>query len=237
MSLKKELDSLKKEKNNIRKRIAEITSQLDTLRLQQKEFEDQVANFSARTSSLAERLAKKYQTFANEVSKEISIIKKTLDDLNSSLEKKQKEIDSREKNPTLYIQEQVEHMVSKTLEYIEAHFEEIGISIKRNFSISNITETVPDRYGDYTLPTGIICIYDDSTQSIIAKSRDFYFTQKLYDLSFDTAYYTTHCHTTDWFNEYYNKFKKHFLEELQHKYNYIDLKLTIKNSGFTLELV
>ena len=128
-------------------------------------------------------------------------------------------------------------MIFDFLEYIGNHMEELGLEIKKTFSVIEVPQFRDDRYNGCYIPTGNIGIYDESNKTFIASSKDFYFKKELYSLSRDT-YDSLICTVTGWYEGYRDYFISYFLEALKESYTYGNyFKLTIESPYITLELV
>ena len=243
MSAKKQLASLREKSKSLEKQISEAKSTLEELKRRRDELKVQKEEYSARTSELAKSLLAETQKNLDEYEEQIALVESQLEELQSNFEETRDDIRSLETGPLRYILEQTERMVPETLDYIKAHYEEIGAKIRKEFRVECEAKRVDDRYGDYRVPTGnlaiIACDYESDglqPKERISITRDYYFGKSLWSSS-QGAYEETYVHYTDWFKGYISMFTKCFLEKIQTEYNFEDFKLTITDSGFTLELV
>lgn len=220
--------------------MADITSTLESLYSQRDFLVQRKESLDGRTSSLAQTLLKKTQSELDAKNQEISLAEKKKAELQIALDQNEKAISDRENNTVLYIQEQSKLIVLEFLRYLKTHSEEIGIELKKTYRIMEVLEYENDRYGGCYTPTGHVGIYDISTKTFIAKSKDFYFKNLL--CTYERGELDElHCHFTGWYKEYRSRFISEIIETLKKDYYYYSydetFSLTITDSEFTLELV
>ena len=237
MSIKNELTTLRREREEMEGKLAEINLTLDKLYAKREPIAQKAESLRTRTSSLAETLLEKVQKKLKEVNKEIVRVEKKQVELKEEIEKNQQNILLREDDVGLYIEEQSSIMVCVFLEYIKDHLEYLGLEIEKTFRIMEVTSDRGDRTCECHVPTGNIGIYDESEETFIVTSKDFYFEKKLFTITEDG--YEMTCNKKEWYKAYHEQFVSHLLETLKKNYTYDEFfKLTIiKNSYFTLELV
>lgn len=220
--------------------MAGITSTLESLYSQRDFLVQRKESLVGRTSSLAQTLLGKTQGELDAQNQKISSAEKKKAELQITLDENENAISERENNTTLYIQEQSKLIVFEFLRYLKTHSEEIGLELKKTYRVMEVLKYEDDRYGGCYCPTGHVGIYDNSTKTFIAQSKDFYFknvlcTFKRGDLD------DLHCHFTDWYKEYRSRFISEVIETLKkdyYDYSYDEsFSLTITDSEFTLELV
>lgn len=237
LSVKNELIALKGAREDLEKQLAEICSTLDKLYAQKVPLVQKAEILSTRTSSLAQTLLEKVQEELENVNQEIAQTESRQAEVKKEIAENQQNILQREDDVGLYINEQSSIMVSTFFEYMRSHLEELGVEIKKNFRIMEVTRYKDDRYNGCHVPTGDIGIYDESKETFIVSSNDFYFKNNLYTIT-RGQYDALVCNETEWYKAYRNQFISHLLETLEKSYTFGEFfKLTIEDSYFTLELV
>lgn len=237
MSIEQELISLKEKREYLREKIAEFSSKLEELDAIKIPLEEKFEILKQKTSPLAEKITKEVNKKLEDVVGKIIIFSHEKNEFQKKLEEVEKNISSRENDPSLYIHEQAEIIISEFLNYVSEHSEEIGNEIKKTYSFKDVKELIQDRYSDYHTPTGEVGIYDGITKSFIIKSKNFYFKENLYTIKRD-EYDEVICTSTKWYNDYLNEFISVLLKTLKEKYNYSEIfELTIKPNSFTIELL
>ena len=68
------------------------------------------------------------------------------------------------------MEEQSKNMAQQLKEYLGEHEEELGIAFTNVMTIKAQMEKVPDRYGDYWIPTGNILIADKAKNTTAESS-------------------------------------------------------------------
>lgn len=237
MSVQNELTTLKRTREDFEKKLAEICSTLDNLYVKRAPLVQKAETLSTRTSSLAQTLLEKVQEELENVNQEIAQAEKRQTEVKKEIEEIQQNILQREDDAGLYINDQAPIMISTFLEYMRDHLEELGVEIKKTFRITEVAHFHNDRYCGCYVPTGNIGIYDESNESFIVISKDFYFTKNLCTFT-RGEYDELRCHYTEWYKAYRNHFISRLFETLEKNYTYGEFfKLTIEDPYFTLELV
>lgn len=222
MSIKAELARFKEQKENLQKRLAYVTSSLDNMYAQRDDLSKEVEEFESRKSSLAQQLAEDCKAELSELDANISCTQKEQSDLQQSLNEVEEKIIEREQHTTLYIQEQVDQMIPKVLNYIKNHWKEIGRSIKKSFYIKDREESVY---------TAVIGIYDENI--CITQTQNYYFHKLL-----SSQVSKNHSQETSWYITYLCDFRNAFYQKLKESWPYEEtFNLTFEGTTFTLELV
>ena len=239
LSAKDELNTLKRKEEDLEKRLREISSTLEKLHIKKSPILKKVETLSNRTSSLAQTLLEKAQEELEKVNQEVVRAETSKAEVSKELNEIKQKIFKINNDFSIYIKIQSSMMASTFIEYVRNHLKEIGSEIKKTYNILEITKFYNSReyYGCY-IPTGNIGIYDESIKSFIVISKNFYFKHKLYTLYIDDDFGELSCHRNDWYKNYRDNFILCLCETLQKNYCFDeDLKLTIEDSYFTLELV
>lgn len=207
---------------------------------QRESLEAKRAQLQSRTSKLAQNLQYDNQISLGLLQEKIAQEQELLRINEEKLRENQSQIDQREKDTALYIQEQVKLMVQNFLEWVQKNKGDIGYDIKRSFRVAGIQRLKQGGYGEYYYPTGNVGIFEEAEENNkqpITRSHDYYFKQSCYETE-QAEYDRIIVKPTDWYTQYIRDFTKAFLEELEKSYNLSEeLKLTIKSPEFTLELV
>lgn len=245
MSVKQDLERLHEERQLLIKKKMAAEDVRDSLYEQKKALTEKKQALSGKNSPLARTLKEKNQNEANALNEQIEEQRKTVSQLSKALMENRAKIDKREKDTALYIQEQVDRMVSEFLKWAKVHLEEIGSEISKPFYIFGITKPCYNECdGKYYGYTGNIGIFeatreeDGSHGTPITFSIDFYFEQKLYHIGYDRK--NPIAITENWYNQYVSDFATAFLKKLSDVYDLSEnLRLILyKNSyEFVLELV
>lgn len=229
LSIKTELVSLKHTKTALRRRRVTYYSKIKNLERIKSSLE------SSNTSSLAQM--EENQKLIQQIEREIRATETVFEELGKKISVTQRQIDEREQTPNLYIQEQVEKMFSKFMEYIEEHMEDITSDGQRMFEFGEIRRLRTEGSNSYYIPIGNCAIINDNSD-IIAENEEFYFKNVLFRVKTDGngAVYSKNTH---WYNQYLNDFRKAFFKKLKSDFRFYQIfNLTIEeNSKFTLELV
>lgn len=237
MSVAEDLKNLKFRQKNLQEQSNQIRANLAELYKRRDFLKEQIEQLKAKTSQIARRIEKgvKEELCALEDKIEQDEAKKEQKD--RKLQEINSAIAERENETSIYIEEQVKRMVQIVLAYIKDYEYDIGRDLRREFSIHAEEAVVQERYGDYNIPTGKIIIHDEKRGPITA-TCDFYFKQELYTISREPNLEYVIVHQTEWYQKYFENFVQTFLKTLEKQYsNSKELKLTIRESGFTLELV
>lgn len=242
MTVKTELERLKKQKEDLEKERSLRQNRLDEELLpQEKNLQKKGEELSKRTSPLAQTLQAKNQKELEEIQQSIKRERKYLAGVEQELQDTQARIDARENDATLYIQEQAKLMVESFLWWVENNKEAIGYDITRSFIVAGVTSRINGREGPDDYPTGEVGVFEKGEKShgralAIVLSQDFYFNQNCYEV--ESSGYGAFAKQTQWYTQYLKDFIAAFLKKLEESYNLgEELKLTIKNPEFTLELV
>ena len=237
MSVEMQLENLKIEREALLKGSAEICKQLTEMEGQLTSLKAEEETLQSKTSNLAQQIRQQVKTQIKELEKQIKFIRRQREERDAKISENARLIAEREDKPICYIDEQVGWIIAELLAYVQTHKVSIGRDLKREFFIRAIKAEKKDRYGNYEVPTGDIGIYDEKDRRII-KSSGFYFKQELYHLSRDPNLDYVVVHRTQWYQDYVKTFVETLLIALEARYRgNDDLKLTIGESGFTLELV
>ena len=193
--------------------------------------------FKIWDSALAKKLARHLDGELANLDKNIAELEIKKKEVEEALNDIRKKLSERLEDTTLYIQEQLVTMITRVLEYIRKHQEEIGYDIQRTFIIKDV-ELQRNWGSDYFyVPTGNIMVQDSSNDFQIAVTGNYYFENKLYDVEID-SYSGHYVAFTSWYKEYFNNFVELFMSELKKEFCFDDtFKLTIEDNKFTLELV
>lgn len=260
--IKKKKNTLERKKKYFKKKLRKICSILNDLNITKKSIEQKERLVQNMESSLSKTLFKKQEKELTKVNNKLNKViekkdknEKKLKETNKKIKELNDERFKMENDFNLYIEEQSTIMSNKFIKYIRNHIEDIGVEIKKTYKIEPKTLLIWCGKYTYYQPTGIIEIYElkksfDAIsevyyyqgmkeymyESIIVSSKDFYFKKKLYTIYTDDK--GTIVNYTDWFKNYYNSFISNFSKKLKENYSFDeDLKLTIKGSYITLELV
>lgn len=193
--------------------------------------------FKIRSSNLAKKLARQIEGELANCDKRIAELEIKKKEVEESLNDIRKKLSDRLEDTTLYIQEQLETMIPRVLEYIRKHQEEIGYDLQRTFIIKDLE--LQRNWGPdcFNAPIGDIMVQDSSNNFQITVTDNCYFENKLYDVEID-SYGVHYVAFTSWYEEYFNNFVKLFMSRLEKDFCFADsFKLTIDNNKFTLELV
>ena len=135
------------------------------------------------------------------------------------------------------MEEQSKNMAQQLKEYLGEHEEELGIAFTNVMTIKAQMEKVPDRYGDYWIPTGNILIADKA-KNTIAESSGFYIKKELYEFKRDDWYDNVSIYRTEWFNGYlqifYQTLCRKIMETFKDHPNFS--VIFTDNTHFTIEL-
>lgn len=238
MSIRNNLTKLKHSKELLEKKSEEFRNTINNLYNEKTSLDEKSRILETKTSSLAKNLLEKVQKQLEELNQQIE----QEEEKKSAVEKKLNEINQEiwglTDDPSLYIKQQSSAMISAFLEYVVNNLEEIGSKFKTTYQIKEVEEFYNDRYGGCDVPTGSIGIYDETNQCFVIYSKDFYFDREIYSLTRDEYYDTLVCNKTDWYRTYRDNFISTLVKDLKKSYGLDQtLKLTIKGSCFTLELV
>lgn len=240
MTVQQELERLKKQKEGLEKEKSKKAKELEELIGKRSSLENKKKELEGRTSTLAQKLQYENGLDLSLTEKSISEKEKVLRAQKAELQKIQAEIDIRENDTALYIQEQVRLMVPQLLEWIARNKEAIGYDIKRSFRMGGVTRREVSRYGEYYYPIGNMGIFEEGQETNevpIICSDNFYFKQPCYNTE-EAEDDRVIVKMTDWYTTYAWNFINAFLEKLKASYNLgEELKLTIISPEFTLELV
>lgn len=240
MTIKTELKQFKKDKEEWEKEKRIMEKALFELLLQETNLQTKGEKLSSKKSSLAQTLQAKNQKELEEVKRKIAGKRECIAEVQGKLQRTQGEIDARENDTTLYIQEQVHLMVPKFLEWVEKNKEAIGDDITRSFYIKGVVAW--NNAYDVDCYTGDVGIFEESKDpeekfTCIVSSADFYFNQTC-NIVEDDQRCGRIVKKTDWYAQYLADFTKALLEDLELLYNLgEELQLTIESPNFTLELV
>lgn len=240
MTVQQELERLKKQKEDLEKEKSKKAKELEELIGKRNSLENKRKELEGRISTLAQKLQYENGLDLSLTEKNISKKEKFLRALEAELQKIQTEIDIRQNDTALYIQEQVSLMVPQLLEWIARNKETIGYDIKRSFRVAGVTRREEGRYSGYDYPIGNMGIFEANQKNNevpIVCSDNFYFKQPCYETK-QAEYDSVDINLTDWYVQYEKDFIAAFLKKLEESYNLgEELKLTIKSPEFTLELV
>ena len=234
-----ELIKLKEKREVVRKNIEDLIAPIKSLKKQKSECEEKIKVLKTKKSGLAKMLIQDLEKELKQLNKTINFKEEEKTKLEVSLNEIENKIHEREDDTTLYIQEQSNLIVDQFMTFIKNNLREIGMAMKKDYTIEGIIKRVDDRYGDYLIPTGNVGIFESGKREIIAQSEGFYFKNNLYTLNRDDDYEYVKCQVTKWYEEYLEKFVSILLKTLEEKFDYYDFKLTINKpqKSFTLELV
>ena len=239
MTVKKELEQLKEDKEDWEKDKRIMEKALFELLLQEANLQTKGEKLSSKKSSLAQTIQAKNQKELEEVKRQIAGKREFIAEVQGKLQRTQGEIDIRENDTTLYIQEQVHLMVPQFLEWVEKNKEAIGDDITRSFYIKGVVAW--NNAYDVDCYTGDVGIFEESKDpeeefTCIVSSENFYFKQICSHV--EDNYMGRTVKKTDWYTQYLEDFTKALLEGLEASYDLgEELKLTIESPDFTLELV
>lgn len=242
MTVKTELERLRRQKEELEKGKRQIQRRLDEeLCPQEKALQKKEEELSKRTSPLAQKIQVEVKQKFAEVKQRIDAESEALGKVMAQLQDIQAQIDVRENDTALYIQEQVNRMVENFLWWIDNNKEAIGYDITRSFIVAGVTSRINGREGSDDYPTGEVGVFEKGEKShgralAIVLSQDFYFNQNCYEA--ECSGYGSIPKQTQWYTQYLKDFTAAFLQKLEESYNLgEELELTIKSPEFTLELV
>ena len=231
--LENKRSKLEREKNNLQKKLVSLNNQKETLNQKEKVLRN-------RTSCLATSTLKNVEKELKELKKEEEQEKKVISKIENEMEETKESIFKLKNDDTLnfYIEECTSIMSSEFIEYIRNNIDNIGAEIKKIYKIcpENVIHYWSGYSGGHMIPSGKIGIYDvsiDINDHPLIISKGFNFKEKLYTYA-DGGVYIFY---TDWFKSYYKTFISILNKKIKSKFCFEDLKLTIKNSCITLELV
>lgn len=237
MSVVEELKELGYRRRILREDLDKVCKNLEELYKRRDFLKKQIEQLKAKTSQLARRIEKGVKEELGALETQIKRVEAEKEQKDRELQEINSAIAERENETSIYVKEQVKRMVSIVLAYIKDYEYEIGRDFQREFSIHAEEVVVQERHGDYKIPTGKIIIHDEKRGPITA-TCDFYFKQELYTISRAPILEYVIVHQTKWYQKYFENFVQTFLKTLEKQYSYSEeLKLTIGECGFTLELV
>lgn len=222
--------TLKEEREKLKQELIGLKEEMHKLSEQMNYWKEQIIQFEARTSPLAQELLM-------EAEEELKKVEKAYQSKSEEFKMTEERLTETEKTAT-YIAEQVPKMVPEFLRYFDENKKEFGRRIQNKFTIKSeeriVTNDVYARHS-YNIPTSVIEIYNEDNMSLIVSSKDFYFNSKLYELTHDRG--NVNVKWTSWYEDYVNDFTSALLASIKENFHDENFKLTIQESGFTLELV
>lgn len=245
LSIKRELESLAQSHEDLQKALSVNSSKLDELNKKRIALSKKINLLESRSSSLARKLLAELQAELETILREIKLLEEKKAELIATKKETSSKINDYKSNIAPYIEEQSLLMVSDFLYYLSENLENIALSCINSstpntlkvYRVAEVSAYLSDRYGGCYVPTGAVGIYDENSETLITKSSDFYFSNKLYD-SNRGVYDNLLCIRTAWYLKYRDCFISRVLELLNEKYLFGDtFELTIQKSGFTLELL
>ena len=237
MSVAEELKNLKFTQKTLKAQLNQICKNLAELYKKREILKRKVELLKSKTSQLARIVEKGVKEELEALEDKIGQNEAERERIDKKLHETNVAIAERENETSIYIEEQVKRMVPIVLAYIKDYEYDIGRDFQREFSIHAEEVVVQERYGDYNIPTGNIIIHDEK-RGPITVTWDFYFKQELYTISREPNLECVIVHQTKWYQKYFENFVQTFLKTLEKQYsNSKELKLTIRECGFTLELV
>ncbi len=245
MSIKRELESLVQSHEDLQKTLSVNSSKLDELNKKRIVLAKKIDLLENRSSSLAQKLLSELQAELEAILREIKLLEEKKAKLIAAKKETSSKINDYKSNVAPYIEEQSLLMVSDFLYYLSENLENIALSCinsstpntQKVYRVTEISGSINDLYGGCYVPTGAVGIYDENSEILITASRDFYFSNELYDLK-RGVYNNLLCIRTAWYLKYRGCFVSRLLELLNEKYPFGDtFELTIQKSGFTLELL
>lgn len=237
MSVAEELKNLKFTQKTLKAQLNQICENLAQLYKKRDFLKRKIEQLKSKTSQLARRVEKGVKEELEALEEKIGQNEAERARIDKKLHETNVAIEERENETSIYVEEQVKRMVSIVRAYIKDYEYDIGRDLRREFSIHAEEAVVQERYGDYNIPTGKIIIHDEKRGPITA-TCDFYFKQELYTISREPNLEYVIVHQTEWYQKYFENFVQTFLKTLEKQYsNSKELKLTIRECGFTLELV
>ena len=233
MSIQAQYNSLKRQEDCLQRQLKSYLTTLEELQISENATIDRISVLKKKNSLLAKRIL-------SEQTEKLEQIQKSTTENNINRKKTFQELKKvREKLSSIYddyipyIQEQSFRLVRSFIYYIEDNLIEVGTQITTCFKFSEITQF--SGYSNDFMPTGMFAITLNSDR--IAESSDFYFKQKLFEISDNRLFYS------EWYQKFYSDFKKVFFEELLKDFtscnvsDYFNLQICPEQSTFTLELL
>lgn len=198
-----------------------------------------------KTSDLAQEMRERDQRELGWLQEEIERVMADREWLKDVAKKNQEEIDKAEREiykaerePDLYIQEQVEQMIPVFIEKAKNIYKGFDCDVKMKFFIAGARQRDArwhdERYYGYTGMIGIFKEGADVFRAPITGTKDFNFTRNCFWRSSLLG-----ARKTIWYARFVRKFTKVFLQKLEEAYKLEeDLKLTVGDGPyFILELV
>lgn len=231
MTIKEELEKLQEEHQKLKEEYKEELEERSNALNECREKAREIEIFRRKDSKLADKL---YWQAVSDQKK----IKETFPKLNQKLEKydqNQEKINKLKYDTSFYIKEQVHNLSLKLSSFVKNNEIELAKNVKTTFWLERIEEKVhykvsDDEYLNRCMGNGNFKIIKNGTE--IAKTEDYYFTQKVWelgDVSDDYCGWVTALviDYSSWYVEYEVNFLNYFKNYLKENFESNDFKAVL----------
>lgn len=226
MTVKEELEKLQEEHQKLKEEYKEELEERSNAQNEYTKIEQLRENYRFKRSNLAYKILR--LTVSNK--KEL---KETIQKLDQKLEKydqNQEKIKKLKYNTSFYIKEQVHNLSLKLSSFVKNNEIELAKNVKTTFWLERIEEIVHyEDYSDKCLGNGNFKIVKNGTE--IAKTEDYYFTQKVWALDdYDSDSWQMsilEIGYSVWYMEYERDFLDYFKNYLKENFESNDFKAVL----------
>ena len=183
MSVKEELEKLQEEHQKLKEEYKKELEERSNAQNEYTKKEQERENYGLKSSRFADKLY--WQAVSNQ--KKIKEIIKKLDRKLEKYDQNQTEIKKLKYDTSFYIKEQVHNLSLKLSSFVKNNEIELTQNVKTTFWLERIEEKVYNKgsnvdYFNECMGTGNFKIVKNGTE--IAKTEDYYFSQKVWELGY-----------------------------------------------------